>query len=81
LNVNLSIVPVVSHLDDLIIIPALVAFAVRPIPQDVLAELFSPATALSSPPMAQLALHHVNLIVTDLPVARFLSEPFRPQDD
>jgi hypothetical protein len=27
----------------------------------------SPATALSSSPMAQLALHHVSLIVTDLP--------------
>jgi hypothetical protein len=29
--------------------------------------LLSPATALLSSPMAQLALHHVNLIVTDLP--------------
>ena len=35
--------------------------------QDVPGELFSPATWLSWPPMAQLALHHVNLIVTDLP--------------
>ena len=35
--------------------------------RDVVGELFSPATVLSSPPMAQLALHHVNLIVTDLP--------------
>jgi catechol 2,3-dioxygenase-like lactoylglutathione lyase family enzyme len=38
-----------------------------PHPQDMPGELFSPTTALSSAPMAQLALHHVNLIVTNLP--------------
>ena len=38
-----------------------------PILKNVPGELFSPATALSSAPMAQLALHHVNLIVTNLP--------------
>ena len=33
----------------------------------VLALCFSPATASYSYPMAQLALHYVNVIVTDLP--------------
>jgi glyoxylase I family protein len=42
--------------------------------------LLSPATALSSP-IAQLALHHVSLIVTDLPRSlAFYQNLFRPHD-
>jgi hypothetical protein len=42
--------------------------------------LLSPAAALLSSPMAQLALHHINVIVTDLPRSLALSEAARPHN-